>query len=137
VSRPELRRDVLIMACAVSAGIHGALAPAHFAEGTGAGLGFVAATALLAVVGLLLTLRPGSRPALLGTAAVLGGLLAAYGLAVTTGVPLLHPEVEPVDALAVFTKAVEAAGLAAALSLLRSAAPALVPTPPNPKGTLT
>jgi hypothetical protein len=125
------------MACAVSAGIHGALAPAHFAEGTGAGLGFVAATALLAVGGLVLTLRPGSRPALLGTAAVLGGLLAAYGLAVTTGVPLLHPEVEPVDALAVFTKAVEAAGLAAALSLLRSAAPALVPTPPNPKGTLT
>ena len=30
-------RDVVILACAVSAGIHGALAPAHFAEGVRAG----------------------------------------------------------------------------------------------------
>ena len=30
----NLRRDVVILACAVSAGIHGALAPEHFAEGT-------------------------------------------------------------------------------------------------------
>jgi hypothetical protein len=40
-------------------------------------------------------------------------------LAVTTGVPVLHPEPEPVDGLALFTKAVEATGLAAALNLLR------------------
>ena len=32
----------------ISAGIHAALVPGHFAEGTGAGLGFVAATSLLA-----------------------------------------------------------------------------------------
>jgi hypothetical protein len=68
-----VRRDVVILACAISAGIHGALAPAHFAENTRGGIGFVAATALL--------------------------------------VPVLHPEPEPVDALALATKAVEAVGL--------------------------
>ena len=48
------------------------------------------------------------------------GLLAAYALATTTGVPALHPEVEPVEGLALVTKAVEGAGLlAAALVLLR------------------
>ena len=43
VTLAELRADVVILACAVSAGIHGALVPEHFAEGTGAGLGFVVA----------------------------------------------------------------------------------------------
>ncbi len=46
---------------------------------------------------------------------VLGGLLAGYALAVATGVPLLHPEREQVDGLALATKAVEAVGLLAAL----------------------
>ena len=43
----------------------------------------------------------------------------AYALAVTTGLPLLHPEPEPVDGLAVVTKAIEAVGLVTAWSLLR------------------
>ncbi len=55
-----LRRDVVILGCAVSAGIHGALAPAHFAEGAGAGLGFVASTILLAGLAVFLTVRPAS-----------------------------------------------------------------------------
>ena len=41
VSARRLRRDVVILACAISAGIHGALVPDHFDEGDGAGLGFV------------------------------------------------------------------------------------------------
>jgi hypothetical protein len=44
----------------------------------------------------------------------------SYGFAITTGVPVLHPDVEPVDGLALFTKAVEIAGLLASLSLLTS-----------------
>ena len=50
----ELRGDVVILVCAVSAGIHGALVPDHFDEGTGAGVGFVLATVLLValVIGL-------------------------------------------------------------------------------------
>ena len=109
----ELRVDVLIVVCAVSAGIHGALVPGHFAEGTGAGLGFVVATVLLAVLAIALTRAP-TPSALLATAAVLAGLIASYGLAITTGVPLLHPEVEAVDGLALFTKAIEGLGLAVA-----------------------
>jgi hypothetical protein len=56
-----------------------------------------------------------------GAAAVLGGLLISYALAVTTGIPLLYPEQEPVDGLALATKGVEAAGLLAALQLLQPA----------------
>jgi hypothetical protein len=113
VTLAELRVDVLIVVCAVSAGIHGALVPGHFAEGTGAGLGFVVATVLLAVLAIALTRAP-TPSALLATAAVLAGLIASYGLAITTGVPLLHPEVEAVDGLALFTKAIEGLGLAVA-----------------------
>jgi hypothetical protein len=87
----NLRRDVVILACAVSAGIHGALAPAHYAEGTGAGIGFVASTVLLAVLAVALTLRPADALPLVGAAVVFAGLLGSYALATTTGFPLLHP----------------------------------------------
>ena len=107
-----MRRDVVILACAISAGIHGALAPEHFAESSGAGLGFVAATVLLAAVALALTL--GSEAALGAASAIFAGLIVSYALAVTTGLPLLHPEPEPVDGLALATKAIEAVGLLAA-----------------------
>ena len=43
----------------------------------------------------------------------------SYALAVTTGVPLLHPDREAVDLLALGTKAVETVGLLAAAGLLR------------------
>ncbi len=118
MSLAELRADVVIIACAISAGIHGALVPGHFAEGAGAGLGFAAATVSLAVVVLSLTRRPGSRAALGAAAALLAGLLASYALAVTTGLPVLHPAPEPVDGLALATKAIEAVGLLVATSLL-------------------
>jgi hypothetical protein len=118
VTFAELRIDFVILACAVSAGIHGALAPDHFEEGTGAGLGFVAATVLLAVLAAYLTRRP-TQLSLAATAAVFAGLIASYGLAITTGVPILHPEPEAVDGLALFTKAVEGIGLLLAASQLR------------------
>ena len=128
-----LRTDIVILACAVSAGIHAALAPDHFKEGTGAGVGFVVATVLLAVLAVVLTRNP-SQIALAGTAAVFVGLIASYALAITTGLPVLHPDVEVFDGLALFTKAVEAIGLVTAASLVRR--PSLL-TYPQPKGTLT
>jgi hypothetical protein len=130
----ELRIDLVILTCAISAGIHGALVQDHFEEGTGAGLGFVVATVLLAVLALVLTRKP-TQLALLGTAAVFAGLIASYVLAITTGVPVLHPDVEAVDGLALFTKAVEAAGLVLAASLMRR--PSVAITLNQPKGTLT
>ena len=114
-----LRRDVVILACAVSAGIHGALAPAHFAEGAGAGVGFVAATIVLTGLAVALTVRPASSLPLAGAAIVFAGLLGSYALATTTGLPVLHPQPEPVDGVALATKAFEAIGLATALDLLR------------------
>ena len=123
-----LRLDALIVACAISAGVHAALAPDHFHEATGAGVGFVVATLLLAALAVQLTFRPEDRLALTAAALVFVGLIASYALAITTGVPVLHPDVEPIDRLALFTKAVELAGLAASLSLL-------TPTERNPTWT--
>ena len=116
-----MKRDLVIVACAISAGIHGALTPEHFAEGAGAGGGFVVATILLAGLTLVLTRRPGGK-ALAAAALVLGGLIASYALVVTTGVPFLHPDVETVSGLALATKATEAAGALLSLQLLRASA---------------
>jgi hypothetical protein len=132
VTLAELKADAVILACAISAGIHGALAPDHFNEGAGAGLGFVASAVALAGVAVWLTARPASRLALAAAAGVFLGLLASYALAVTSGLPLLHPEPEPIDGLALATKAIEAVGLAAASSLLWRPYVALNP---QPKGT--
>ena len=128
------QRSAVIVVCAISAGIHGALVPEHFEEGAGAGLGFAAATVILAVLVVALTARPASTLALGGAAVVLGGLLASYALAITTGLPVLHPDPEPVDGLALATKAIEAIGLIEALRLLLIGRTAVIP---QPKGTLT
>jgi hypothetical protein len=130
----ELRTDLVILTCGISAGIHGALVRDHFEEGTGAGLGFVAATVLLAVLAVVLTRKP-TQPALLATAAVFAGLIASYALVLTTGFPVLHPDAEAVEAVAVSTKAIEAIGLVLVASLLRR--PSLAITLTQPKGTPT
>lgn len=129
----ELRGDIVILACAVSAGIHAALVPAHFREGTGPGVGFVVATVLLAALAVVLTRSP-SQLALAGATTVFVGLFFGYAFASTTGIPVFHPDVEPVDGLAVFTKAVELIGLFTASSLIGRP---LRATFPSPKGTLT
>jgi hypothetical protein len=137
VTLAELRVDIIILTCAVSAGIHGALVPDHFGEGTGAGVGFVVATVLLALLAVILTRRP-SQLALVATIVVFAGLIVSYALVLTTGLPVLHPDVEAVNGLALFTKAVEALGLITAASLVRRPALLTLPRPkPQPKGTLT
>ncbi len=130
----ELKADVVILACAISAGIHGALAPDHFSEGAGAGLGFVASAVALASVAVWLTARPASRLALAAAAAVFVGRRASYALALTSGLPQLHPQPEPIDGLALATKGIEALGLAAASSLLWRPVAGLNP---QPRGTLS
>jgi len=127
-------RDLVIVACAISAGIHAALAPEHFRESTAAGVGFLAAAVILAAVAAALTRRPGSAFLLGVAAASFAGLLGSYALAATTGLPLLHPEPESVTGLALFTKGVEAVGLVAAVSSLTAFSPPLLP---RLKGTLT
>ena len=116
--RGDVQRDLVITACAVSAGIHAALVPAHLAESAAAGSAFAASAAVLAGLAVVLTRQP-TAAALAVAAGTFAALLVAYALAVTTGLPVLHPEPEPVDGLALFTKAVELTGLAAATDLLR------------------
>jgi hypothetical protein len=132
-----IERDTVIVACSVSAGVHAALTPEHFAERTAAGLGFLASVVVLAGLVVALTWRPASPAALVGAVLVFGGLIASYVLAITSGFPLLHPEPEPVDRLALFTKTVEVVGLFAAGHLLWRSRPALALTFPRMKGTLS
>jgi hypothetical protein len=134
VTVSELRVDAVILACAVSAGIHGALIRDHFEEGTGAGVGFVVATVLLAALAVALTYRP-TQLVLLATAVTFAGLIAAYALVLWTGVPVLHPEREEIESLALFTKAVEVVGLVVAASALHR--PTFALTLRHPKGHLT
>jgi len=129
-----LRTDLVILTCAISAGIHAALVPDHFHEGTGAGLCFAVATVLLAFLAVVLT-RKRTQLALAATTAVFAGLIGSYALVLTTGFPVLHPEPEAVDGLALFTKAIEAIGFVLAASLLRRQSLAITLT--QPKGTLT
>jgi len=107
---PYRRTNAVIVACAISAGIHAALAPDHFRETIGAGVGFAASAVVLAALATVLTRRP-SEAAFAATAVVFAGLIGSYALAVTTGIPVLHPDVDPVEGLAFATKAVEAVGL--------------------------
>lgn len=129
----ELRSDIVILACAISAGIHGALVPDHFREGAGAGVGFVVATLVLALLAVALTHSP-SQLAFAATAAVFLGLILSYALVITTGVPILHPDTESADGLALFTKAIELVGCLTAASLVRRQS---FLTFSQPKGTLT
>ena len=84
IVRAVLERDVVIVACAISAGIHTALVPSHLEEGNAAA-GFAASAVLLGVLAVAVTRN--SRPLLFAAAAaVFTGLIASYALAVTTGV---------------------------------------------------
>ena len=99
-------RDVTLGACATSAVVHAALVPQHADEPVLA-IAFAGAATAAATLAFALT-RPGLRAAPILAAALLASLLVAY--------PVVHLVTrEHVDALDVVTKAVEAAGLLAAL----------------------
>jgi hypothetical protein len=135
VTRATVEHEVLIASCAISAGIHAALAPQHFREEPGAGVGFLVSAVLLAVLCVVLVYRPASRIAVGAAGATLAGLLVAYALVLAVGVPVLHPDREPADGLAVVTKAIELVGLVAALGLGAPGPLAGRFTRPLPKGT--
>lgn len=113
------KRDLLVVTCAVSAGVHAALAPEHFDESVVTGLGFVASAAVLAALVVALNRGVAERLVLGASAANFAALLLLYAFAATTGVPVLHPDVDPVDAVGIGTKAIELLGLAFSLDLLR------------------
>lgn len=130
-------RDLLIVACAISAGIHAALTPEHAREHAGAGIAFFGSAVVLGGLCVALTRRPQSFHPVAAAAVALAGLLAAYALATTTGVPVFHPSPEPADGLGLATKAVELVGLVAGLRLLAAGRPVVRLTRLRPKGTTT
>ena len=115
-----MKRDLALITAAISAGVHAALVPEHFHERFAAGAGFVGATVLLGALVVWLTYSPRNARAVSALALVFAGLIASWALAVTSGVPVLVPEPEAVDGVAVATKLIEAAGLLLALGLVRA-----------------
>jgi hypothetical protein len=91
--------------------------PEHLRESAAAGGGFIASAALLLALAVAPTLRARSRAVVSAAAFTLVALIVAYALATTSGVPILQPEPEAVDGLALATKAVEIVGVLAALQL--------------------
>jgi hypothetical protein len=106
-----------VLACAGSAGAHAGLAPSHLSSEPRLGAAFVASAVLLVAGAFALTRRPGDRVLAMAVAALLAGLIAAYVTSRTTGIPVLDPEPEGVEAVGVATCSVEALGLLGALWL--------------------
>jgi hypothetical protein len=110
--------DVLVVAGAISAGVHAGLAPEHLHEWLPLGASFVAAAAAAALGVAALVLRPASVWPPRALAALLAGLVVAYAATRLAALPPLDPDREPLDALGVCTSALEAAGVVAAFRLV-------------------
>lgn len=121
VSRPVVLTALLVLlATAVSAGIHAGLVPEHLDEMPLLGVSFIVAVLALLVVGVGVVIRPGAQlPAALA-ALLFAALILAYAASRSTGLPVLEPEPEPVDATGIVTIAVQFAGLLGALWLTRT-----------------
>ena len=84
------------------------------------GIAFITAVALLLAVGGTAAVRPWDRRVAAVAALLLAGLIAAYWATRSTGIPLLAPDAEAVDAIGVITTLVEAFGLVSAVALTQS-----------------
>jgi hypothetical protein len=124
-----VRRDLLILACAVSAGVHAALVPEHLREGAAAGGGFILASVLLLALVVALTLASDPRRPAAVAALTFVGLLVSYLVVVWQGVPVLHPESERIDGLALVTKAIETGGIFLSIALVRRPLRRSIPLP--------
>lgn len=108
-----------MLAAAASAGAHAGLVPWHLANEPRMGVAFVVAVVLLLATAVATGLRPGDRHVAGAAGLLFAGLIAAYILSRTIGIPVLSPDREPVDAVGVATNLVEALGFALALFLVR------------------
>jgi hypothetical protein len=110
-------RNMLIAACAASAGLHAGLVPEHLGEEPRLGIAFVLATLLL--LALTVALTTGIQPRLSSTvaAATLAALIVSYVLSRTAGLPWLVEDTEPFNVVGLLTQGIQGAGLLAALSL--------------------
>jgi hypothetical protein len=112
-----LARNVVLIACAASAGVHAGLVPSHLAENLRLGIAFAGSVGLLLALTVSLARIDDPRRRAAPAAAVLAALIVAYSLSRTVGLAPLEEHVEPVDAIGLLTQGVQAAGLSAALLL--------------------
>lgn len=106
-----------MLACAVAAGAHAGLVPEHLRSEPRLGAAFIVAVALLLTGGLAVAARPHDRRSAQAVALLFAGLIAAYTASRTTGIPLLDPEPEAVEAVGTITTVVETLGMLLALWL--------------------
>jgi hypothetical protein len=113
----QIRTGLLALAVAFSAGIHAALVPEHLKEMPPLGYAFIGAAAVGAVIAIALIMRTSERrmPLLAGLFCI--GQILAWGMFVTVHVPLFSGTPEPVETIALVSKAAELVGLGLALRL--------------------
>ena len=95
---------MVVGACAVSAGVHGALVPEHLQEAPALGVSFVVASVLLLLAGAVLVMRPDDQRAARLAALLLAGLIACWTVSRVSGIPVLQPQPESVDGVGLMTE---------------------------------
>ena len=111
------RANLLAVAVAFSAGIHAALVPEHMKEMPQLGELFVAAAAIGGFLAIALVLCPDDRRISFVAGLFCLGQIAAWALFVSVPVPGFPGTPEPIGAIALVSKAIEAAAVALAFSL--------------------
>ena len=119
-TRSGLTANLVASGLAASAGVHAGLVPEHLRETPELRVSFVLATGLLLAVATWIALCPDDWRAVRSARFLVAGLLIAYLVSRTVGIPFFQPEVEHVDALGLSTKAVEVLALLCALRLGRT-----------------
>ena len=125
----RVRTGLLALAVAFSAGIHAGLVPEHLKEMPQLGYAFMFASLVGAALAVTLIWRPDERRIWMLAGFFCLGQIAAWGLFVTVRVPFFSGTPEPVEAIALVSKAIEAFGVVIALSLIASGHARSVPAP--------
>jgi hypothetical protein len=112
--------NIVVFACAGSAGVHAGLVPEHLRTEPRLGIAFIVTVLLLLAVGYAAAIRSSDRRIVTAAALLLAGLIAAYWASRSTGIPLLAPDAEAVDVIGVITIVVEALGLMSAVAVAQS-----------------
>lgn len=113
-------RRTLVFSCAASAGAHAGLVPVHLSGEPRLGAAFLVAVVLLTIAAIAIATRPGDRRITTAAGLLLAGLMVAYIATRTSGIPVLDPEPETLDAVGIATNVIEALGVLIALWLIRS-----------------
>jgi len=119
---------LLTFACAASAGAHAGLAPAHLSGEPRLGAAFLVVVALLMATVIAVAARPWDRRITTEAGLLLAGVMLAYLASRTTGVPVLDPEPEALDAVGIATNGVEAVGVVVAVWLIHPVGRTVRPT---------